>query len=250
MNKLIAILIMVAGAALAVPSFGATSFSWNVEPGPYGGYRVSTSTGDYMVVVSGNSVWVGTEDEFDHERVKQLSARDGFTEFKVAGSDPHATDFVSSGLPSVRVGNYRLAGISTDILFGEKPNKRLHRPTKPTDAEYVQMVWVQSLSTATSAIVYDKTMHVSYSAVDCGTGDAFHYCEFVIPTAALTHNATVFFASAGAAPGALPIESIVKATYQSINDRNKPIGATPSAEDLAELRRLHEYDSSLPAPPG
>jgi len=253
MNKLIAILVLGAIGGVVAPAFGATSFSWNVEPGPYGGYRVSTSTGVYMVIVSGNSVWIGTEDEFDHARVKQLEAREGFTEFKIAGDDPHAMSFVSSGLPSVRVGNNRLASISTDILFGEKPDASLHRPIKPKDAEYVSMVWVQSMPTATSAILYDKTTHLSHAAVDCGSGDEFHYCEFVIPTAALTHSATVVFASAGTTPGALPINSIVNATYQSINDRNKPIGGkhfVPSAEDLAELRHLHEYDSSLPTPAG
>jgi hypothetical protein len=233
---------------ISAPSaHAATSFSWSVEPGPHGGYRVSTSAGNYIVVINGNSVWVGTEGEFDHERVKTISAREGFSEFKIAGTPRNEMSFVSSGLPSVSVGNYRLAAIDTGIIFGAKPNAAAHHPKKPSDTEYVSIDWVQNKVIETSAIVYDVERKVSYRANYCGTSGDTNHCEFVIPASSLTHPSSVFFASPAASPGVLPMKSIAYESYKSLVDNNKTIGsAHTSDEDLDVLRRLHALDSSIP----
>jgi hypothetical protein len=273
-------------AIMSAPSaHAATSFSWSVEPGPHGGYRVSTSTGNYMVVFNGNRVWVGTEDEFDHERVKSIMARDGLREFKIDGRGPNETSFVSRGLPSVNVGSYSLADINTYIDFGGKPGARdagpkeptpsecshtstpdgdietcvtetsggtfasKRRPKKSLGSEYVNISWAQNKPRAISAIIYDREKSVSFSAFHCGVYEENHNCEFIIPRESLIHKSTVFFASASVPPGAVPLNSIADATYRSIVDQNKPIGTArfdPSDEDLDILRRLNALDSSIP----
>jgi hypothetical protein len=229
----------------APPILAATSFSWSVEPGPHGGYRVHSSAGTYMVVFNGNSVWVGTEEEFDKVRVKSISAQSGFTEFNVTGGSKSDMSFVSSYLPRLKVANYRLADINTDILFAMKPSASAHRQKKPDGTEYVSIVWVQDKTTETSAIIFDRDKQIPYDASYCGRNDEYHNCNFIIPADALTHSATVFFASADGAPGALLLKSIANETYRDIVNKDK--GLRPSDEDLGVLAHLHKLDKSIPA---
>ncbi|MDR3483199.1 MAG: hypothetical protein P4L91_21085 [Burkholderiaceae bacterium] len=141
---------------VASPVFADNGFSWDVRPGPNGTIRVSTSAGTYIVDIDGNSGWVGTEQEYEARRIGGVLRSDGFHEMKIKGQSPNIHQVVSNNLPSTAVGSTNVGDINTTIYFGTTPDKKLHRPPKQADSEYVGSVWTQSLFTI-SSIAEPKT---------------------------------------------------------------------------------------------
>lgn len=241
---------LIAGCLSSGSAFAGVTI--NFEPGPHGGERVITPWGDYIVLQEGNSVWVGTETEYDHARVVAIAAKHGDREIVTE----QGRTFVSTGLPSVEVGNTDLASIATDILFDTRPSKKPYRPRKSTDSEYVSMAWVQSKNSDTRLNILDLESRRSYSPYQCGADreSGFHWCETIVPRSAITHKAAVIFVQKGVKPGYLPATSIAQLHYASIVDHVKslrdsgiPIASDdPDDDTLLSLKHLHQLDASIP----
>lgn len=230
-----------------------TSFSWNVQPGPYGGYRVSTSWGNYMVVVDGNRAWVGTEEEFENARIKDILRRHGDREISIDGQSKNEHTIVSKALPTVRLGNAELAGINTTILFGVPADKKSHRPAKAEGYEYVSTLWVQGNRRQQASVkIYDEESKKSFQPFHCEyiAEMTMHSCEFAVPRTSLTHKSMLIFTSRQAAPSVVPMSSIAFQHHRILIDKYKHSGSDGiviSDDDASDLRELHKLDSTVPA---
>ena len=233
---------------LMIPSAFAGSII-RVLPGPIDGYRVQTPWEDYVVVQHGNAFWVGTQKEYDHAHAAAVFRDLGAKEIKVEGSKPNEFNFVSADTPSLAVGDNIINVIDIGILFGMGPDRKLHRPVKPSATEYVSTLWLQSKSTYTFAQVLDLETQKSYAAYNCSINEAFHACEFLMTRGVLNHKAAIIFLSKGAKPGLLATESIAKLAYERLLSQNKEAAQykiDPSGEATSDLKHLHELDPNIP----
>lgn len=223
-------------------SYAAILFDFNITNAPYGGYHLSTTWGDYFIVPNGNEVWIGTENEYNHEHVVAVSRENGFREFT-------PNSFVSTGLASATVGTNQIASISTEIMFGAGPDKKMHRPSKSADSEYVSVVWQQREKGFIQAQIFDKDRTQLVRPYRCFATSVFHICEFIVPSADLSDKGAFLFASKGVKPAFVPIESLAKSNYEMLADKYKPTGGSRFAisdEDRATLKRLHLIDNQVP----
>ncbi|MDB5777577.1 MAG: hypothetical protein JWP38_3710 [Herbaspirillum sp.] len=215
--------------------------------GADGETNISTPWGDYTAVQQGDSVWVGTPAEFEHNRVAGIMRDHGSKEFNISGKGKR-NNFIDATLPVTSVGNTAIASISISVLFGEKPNKRLGRAAKPAGTEYVSVLWLQDSATKISAALYDADAAVSYAPYKCIVESDLHVCEFQLPTQALSHKASIGFLARNQKPGLMSVESISMAQYtEYLGKRKSSPGEASSHEDRDALRQLHAVDDRVPA---
>lgn len=220
----------------------AILFDFNITDAPYGGYHLSTTWGDYFIVSNGNQVWVGTESEYNHEHVVDISRANGFREFT-------PNSFVSTGLVSATVGKVQIASIWSEILFDAQSDKKMHRPPKQANTKYISVVWLQKETALIQAQIFDKDKMQVIPPYRCFTNSTFHICEFIVPTADLADNGAFLFASKGVKPAFVPIKSLAINDYEMLVDKYKPIDGSRFAisdEDRATLNRLHLIDNQIP----
>lgn len=257
MKKIIFLLLF---SVIAFPAFAGTTIHFS--QGAYGETKISTPWGDYVSIQQGSTIWVGTAEEFEHNRVKGIMAADGAREFKVEGGKPI---FVDRGA-SAFVGNTEVTGIGVYILFGMPPDKKLHRPRKPKGTEYVSISWLQSTKTNIKEVILDRETQKTYLPYSCealtdGTcyGDGpehacknnfpEHVCETIMPRGALNHKVSIAFIGNKQKPGIVPVDSIALSQYASYMDGRKNMGAIgPSNEELEDQRSLHSVDDKIPLP--
>lgn len=247
-------------SCLAPAAWAANGFSWDVQPGPNGSLRVSTSGNTYIVVIDGNHGWVGTEQEYERQRIAGVLKAEGFRELKIKGQDGNTHQMVSGSLPFAAVGSTNLGDISTMIYFDARPDKQLRRPPKPAASEYVGAVWVQSDRTETQAKIIDRESGKTFSPHYCHgiSGANMRTCEFIVPRDALSHQSALLFAGPKGQPAVIPRASLAQEHNKVLLEKYKPFMGSRFAledEDAAALRSLHELDSSVattlpPLPPG
>lgn len=228
------------------------AYSWDVRPGPNGTLRVTTANGDYIVDIHGDSGWVGTEQEYQARHVAAVLNREGFREMKINGQDANTHRMVSSSLPRVSVGSTNLADIDTVILFGIGPDKKLHRPPKPADSEYVGINWVQSDNAETQAKIIDLENRKTYSPTICRNIPEAHMraCDFIVPRESLPHRAALLFATPKGQPGLVPLASLAQEYGKILLEKYKVTMRSRFAldeDDAAALKSLHELDNSIAA---
>ncbi|WP_155950930.1 hypothetical protein [Rhodanobacter sp. OR87] len=234
--------------ALMMSCYVSASVVVHIEPGPYGGDRVITPWGDYIVVTHDDgSIWVGTEDEYDRGRVTALAAKDGMKPVEINGERV----FVSAGLPTLKLGSIEATNINVAVLFGVGANDfGAHRPAKPQGDEYVSISWTQSRHSGVSVLFADTSSRKIFSAYRCGfdapTGTG--YCEFLMPQTALPHRFVTLFLLSGAKPAALPPEALTAMYYKALVDKART-GTPIDGDNLKDLHRLHELDPGVPNNP-
>lgn len=246
MRKIVLLLLGIAAASFA--SAGETIY---FESGPHGGERAVTPWGNYIIVDDGGSVWIGTEEEYDHAYVVGIERAKGQREFRM---EDGSRSFIERDLPTVMVGNNQLASLDPLILFGVQSGGAMRRPRKPTGTEYFSIDWVQSRQGITSYAVVDKATGKAYRPYRCTVSELFHQCETIIPAGALTDPVSVVFLQSGQKPGALPLATPAQLAYRSIRLHIKSLAkdgivVTPSDPDddsYRNLSRLHNLDSSIP----
>lgn len=241
------LLILVFLLLAAIPSFASVTI--HIVPGPLDGCRILTPWGDFVAIQNGSRIWIGTDKEYEHLLVKSISEADGFKEVKLEGDKANTYSFVSRDYPSVDVGSLQLHSISINILFGVKSDKKLHRPYKPTNAEYVSVAWVQSEGASTLAQIYDVVDKKTYRACNNTVDHGVHFTEFVVPRKALMHKTGLVFTARKQKPGYLSMGSIVNSHYNSIIVKNKDLSKSRisiSDDDLQDLKQLNLLDSSIP----
>ncbi|WP_243374636.1 hypothetical protein [Geotalea sp. SG265] len=220
-----------------------------ILPGPLDGCKIQTPWGDYIAVQHGDTVWVGTQEEYDHARLEPIFEKQGFREVKLEGIAPNEHVLISRDRPTVTIGSKDIYDINLNVLFGVGPDKRLHRPKKPKNAEYVVLSWVAGKKTKVRPLIYDRETKKTYTPFDCTGNDVSTYCEFMIPKASLTHKAGIFFTSGKAKPGFLPIQSIAMTDYRGLEITYKQLkkdGISMDPDSAKELGQLHLLDAKIP----
>jgi hypothetical protein len=230
-------------------SLAQASITIQILPGPLDGNRVHTPWGNYVVIQEGSTVWVGTEDEYEHNRATSLFNKMGAKSFTPEGQFKDGNFFIDSGALNTNVGFVKVDGISPGIIFGAKPNKSLHRPIKPADTEYVSLLWMQDKESSISAILLDKNSNKPFYPYTCGLHSYFHVCEFLMPRGSLTKPIQAIFTAKGHPPGVVLIDSLAQQDYNQLLKKLKPVNLPPeeaSSDDQDELAQLHALDESLP----
>lgn len=245
---------MLAGAALGASIFFcqiavAQAGNVTIEPGPDFGVKVITPWGNFVGVPEGDAIWVGTEANYLKQRAIGISRENGFRVIRPQNEPSNTTEFVSAGLPSTVVGNDDIGGISTTILFGAPPDRRLRRTPIPTSDERVSIVWTPSQPRPVQARIYDNASKMTFAPYTCGMTEGFAHCEWAIPRKALTDRVVIVFTRRGDPPGMVRGASIAKLQYAALVDKYKPIGGLSmplDRDDRSAVAHLNALDRTIP----
>lgn len=238
--------VLFAAALTCFSAYSATTIT--ASPGPYGGTRVATPWGQFLVVQQGSSIWIGTEAEYVHLHATNVMRQDGLVEFKMSGAPESAHYFVSKDKPSTSVGSKALADIDVIVAFDLEADKKMGRPKKPDSAEYVAIVWLQSGAGNTSASIYDSRLSKTYRPFTCWVADGnLHQCQFIVSKDSLANAATVFFTVDGTKPGAIALKSVAQTAYSGILIGMRQMQEkTPREADRQTILKLHALDPAVP----
>jgi hypothetical protein len=218
------------------------------SPGPIDGIRIHTARGDFIAVQQGNSVWVGTLEEYEKNSVATKINDMGGREVPQYGNKPNEHTIVNRRDLRVKLGSSQLNGIYTSIIFGVGADPKLHRPKKKNGEEYVAVNWIQSQKTNVNLTLLDKSIAVNYQPYHCTREPGFVNCEYLIKRESLTTPAALIFTQGTQNPAVIFLESIAKAHYRAtVNALG--FGSRklePSADQLSDLKELHRLDETIP----
>lgn len=216
-----------------------------VSPGIDGGSKISTPWGDYLSIQIGDTLWVGTEQEWNDVKAAGVMNKEGAKRFRIEGEQKNQRTYVDRDAKTVSVANTRLGSVTTSILFGVKPSKKDKRPPKPSDSEYVQFVWIQSNNSKIGSV-----LSVNNSVIrptDCDVNHGFYYCEFIVGRSLLKNPAKVIFYSEQKSPGIMEVDSLAKQHYLDVVLKYKRMkDISISKDDLDDLKQLHAIDEDIP----
>jgi len=233
---------------LATPVFAEVI---RIVPGPLDGCKIITPWGDYVAVQHGSTIWVGTEQEYENARVRSILEQDGMREVKLEGtSGPNTHAIVSRNLPSAAVGKVQLYDISSYIIFGAGPDKKLHRPSKPAGSEFVSVSWVQSEKAFVIPRFYDLDAKTSYAPYTNELHKGLHVSEFSMPKPALTHKIALIFTLKKTKPGYVQFDSIAQQHYRNIKasvEESIKLKVPVYDTQVVDLGPLHRMDQTIPA---
>ncbi|KAA0894260.1 hypothetical protein [Oryzomonas rubra] len=251
MEKYTRVIILILTLVLLFLAAPATSEVIRIVPGPLDGCKIMTPWGDYIAVQQGSTIWVGTEAEYERARISSILGNMGMKEVQLEGiSGPNVHAIISTNQPSMPVGGVQLYQIESQILFGVGPSKKLHRPPKPADTEYVSVTWLQSKKAAITPRLYDLEEKKSLKPFKTEMIGGLHNSEFMVARAAATHKVGLIFAHNKSTPGYLQLASLSQAHYKSIMDsvqESQRLKTPVYKTQVADLAALHELDSSIPA---
>jgi len=223
------------------PSIAAAE-TITVRAGPDGEIQVSAPWGDYAVVDEGGAYWVGTQREFDRQRVIAISQQHGSRLSTVDAAGADAT-FVSEATLRTHVGSVAIDSVAPSIMFGLDP-RHPPRPTIPKTSEYVSVMWIQQGSAQMPLLLFvDKRTGRAIRPYFTGTSDAWYVSEFAVPRSELTRQVIMLFVLPNRKPGPIPLRSIAWADYKITKTTNADIGLSP--EEHLQLKRLRKLDPSL-----
>jgi len=233
---------------LIFAAFANSSVSAEVihfTPGPYGGTKVITPWGDFIATKIGDSIWVGTEREWNDVKADSVAQENGMRRAKIAGAGRNEITYISSEGRNVSLGNGKLLAVTTSIEFGARPDRKTGRPPKPAGSEYVEIVWHQSeVNSVRAAILVDNQ---TVQPTSCSRWNAFFYCSFIADRDLLTKPADIFFYTRNQRPSAIHVESIAEEAHEGLLIKYRHSQGEPiSEDDSASLQSLHELDAAIP----
>lgn len=235
-------------ASLFLASHAMAADVIHFTPGPYGGSKIITPWGDFIAIPSGNSIWIGTVEEYMNNKADAVAAESGFKRARIQGEAKNERNYVLAKALTTSVGKTDLYQITTEVLFGVGPSKKEKRPPKSRDSEYVSVVWTPSNSAAVGARIVSADGQKAYAPNDCGKAEGFSYCEFTVPRQDLASPMMYVFTMKRQRPAAVGVESVAKQHYKDMKLKYSTAlrGVEPGPEALGELQHLHEIDESIP----
>jgi hypothetical protein len=235
--------IFILAIILLRPASAGTTIRFSA--GPDGETKISTPWGDYASIVRGDSVWVGTAAEFEHNRVVGIMKENGARPFRPDGKKQEV--FITSAAPEIQVGNTQVAGINIVILFNTEEIKTVRRPKKPSNSEFVSVLWFQDSDIKINPMFFDAVSGKSFSPYNCLAPEGMHVCEFIVKSDSLTHPISLVFLSPKQKPGVFKLDSLSHEHYAAFLLRRKMFKGSPlEDEDLKELISLRRIDPSIP----
>lgn len=237
----------IVAVALAVSTTGLMAQTVHFVPGPFGGTKMITPWGDFVAIPEGNSVWVGTVEQYMHNKADSIMERDGYKHVKIEGEASNIRRYINTKIPTTEVGKTTLHEISTSIVFDVEPDKKLGRPPKPKTSEYVALLWTPSNKQKIVPKIVSIGGKSAYSPNICKNVDGLEWCEFTVKRDDLISPMSYVFFAKGYAPGVVQVESIAKQHYSDSVAEHKSLRMEKvSDEEKSDLLRLHELDASIP----
>ncbi|NOV25923.1 hypothetical protein E5S69_20690 [Cupriavidus necator] len=231
----------VIAAAALVPAAAAAQPVIQTGPGPGGNIRITTPWGDYLAIKQAGTLFVVPEEQYTKGLIKDYAASAGQEQVTLAGI---GKTYISKNDVQVQVGGTKLRQVSASIVVGVPADKRLGRPAKPKDAEYVQIVWLQQgPGKITASLSVDgKAIKPNVCRSDMG----FYSCEFTVSHALIPQPAEVIFTEKGKAPGLWQVESLSQAHYAELQRKYAELKTPIGAEDAADLAAVRKIDPAIP----
>jgi len=215
--------------------------------GPDGSTNISAPWGDYVAVSIGNSLWIGTAEEYQRSRVGSISSELGFREFKVDGIEKNS--FVEKNALGTRLTNTEITSINTDIIFDANSINDIRRAKKPKGSEPVAVTWLQNSSAKVDPVFFHKGSGKSFYPYSCIQSQGIHSCEFKMPRETLVSPILLSFSAPHQKPGVLDLKSIAINQADQITRKNVNLGGQEmSDEDVKDFENLHRLDSSISLP--
>ncbi|SOY56810.1 hypothetical protein [Cupriavidus taiwanensis] len=210
-------------------------------PGPGGNIRITTPWGDYLAIKQAGTLFVVPEEQYTRGLIKDYAASAGHEEVALAGI---GKTYISKNDVQVQVGGTKLRQVSASIVVGVPADRKLGRPAKPKDSEYVQIVWLQQGAGKISA-----SLSVDGKAIKpntCGADMGFYHCEFTVSHSLIPRPAEIIFAERGKAPGLWQVESLSRAHYVELQRKYAESKMPISRDDAADLAAVRRIDPGIP----
>ena len=232
-----------AASALVCLTFGtANAQTIQIHPGPGGNDRISTPWGDYVAVNQAGTLFVIPEADYAKGLIDGYARKNNQVAVDLVGM---GLTYVSKNGVNIQIGQTKLWDVYEEVVFGVPPNKRLGRPPKPRDSEYVQFVWMQQGKGKVQVILVIDGAELKPNS--CGMGGGFFHCEFTVPHALIPKPATAVFSQPNEVPGVWQMPSISSAYYNAMKRKYVEIKMPITAEDERDPHALRALDPSIPA---
>jgi hypothetical protein len=236
----------------ATPAAAQSSYIY-IHEGGNGEISISTPWGDYAAYDEGGGYfWVGTQREFDRERVIGLAQQSGMRLSTVNVSGADAT-FVGAGTYRTYAAGVPIDNVSVDIMFGLDPHKGPHRPEIPSSDRYIAISWLQSTAQPTASVFLvnrrtGRVLRPYYAGED--RANANYETEFAVPRADLSRPYLLLFVVRGGKPGAIGVRSLAYADYRGeigTVDELRSAGVAPDKDALQQITELEAVDPGIQA---
>jgi hypothetical protein len=229
----------------------ASAADWSsyvyVHSGPDGEVQISTPWGDYAAYDEGNGYyWVGSQREFDRQRVIGIERESGFRLSTVnsAGAD---ASFVSEGTLRAHVGGIDVDGLSPSITFGARIIDEHNRPV--TNMRTVDFSWIQAEgTTAALLIVYSPHDHLRYLGHSEAAGQGWYHETLDVYTKDLLRAVTLVLVVSHARPAVIGIHSIAAVDYDVATRSvasDASLDVAESSDQAHHIQYLRMLDPSL-----
>jgi hypothetical protein len=232
----------VIAAAALLPAVATAQAVIRTGPGPGGNTRISTPWGDYIAVLQAGTLFVLTEEQYTKGLIKDYAASAGHEQVNLAGI---GKTYISKNDVRVQVGATALRQVSASIVVGVPADRKLGRPAKPKNSEYVQIVWLQQGPGKIAA-----NLSVDGQAIKpktCRSDMGFYSCEFTVSHSLIPRRAEVVFTERGKAPGLWQVASLSQAHYAELQRKYAELKTPIGAEDAADLAAVRRIDHEIPA---
>jgi hypothetical protein len=229
----------------------ASAADWSsyiyVHSGPDGEVQISTPWGDYAAYDEGNGYyWVGSQREFDRQRVIGIERESGFrlSTVNTAGAD---ASFVPEGTLRAHVGGIDVDGLSPSITFGARIIDEHNRPV--TNMRTVDFSWIQAEgTTAALLIVYSPNDHLRYLGHSEAAGKGWYHETLDIYTKDLLRAVTLVLVAPHARPAVIGIHSIAAVDYDVATRSvasDASLDVAESSDQAHHIQYLRMFDPSL-----
>lgn len=233
---------MAAAALFCLTCGTASAQTIQIHSGPGGNDRISTPWGDYVAVYQGGTLFVVSEADYAKGLIDGYARKNNQVAVDLVGM---GRTYVSKNGVNIQIGQTKLWDVYEEVVFGVPPSKRMGRPPKPRDSEYVQFVWMQQgKGKVQMNLAIDGT---SLKPNSCGTGGGFFHCEFTVPHPLIPKPAIAIFSQPNEVPGIWRMPSISSAYFKAMQGKYAELKMPITAEDERGLRMLRSIDPSIPA---
>jgi uncharacterized protein len=222
-----------------------------VHSGPDGEIQISTPWGDYAAYDEGNgNYWVGTQREFDRQRVIGIERASGFrlSTVNTAGAD---ASFVPEGTLRARIGRIDVDGLSPSIMFGAQIIDEHNRPV--ADMRTVDFSWIQVEGTVpTGLVVYSPHDRLRYLGHSEAAGQGWYHETLDVYRKDLIRPVALILVVPHARPGVIGIRSIAAIDYDVATKSeasDAALGVAQSSNQVHHIQYLRMLDPSLVAKP-
>lgn len=222
----------------------------SIRSGPDGEIQISTPWGDYAAYDEGGGYyWVGTQRDFDRQRVIAIERQSGFRLSTVNETGATAS-FVPEGTLRTHVGGITIDALSPSINFGtavyDADTHKLYPSMRSVDFS-----WIQAPGEIPAMFIWsrhDKTKYVSDEVQVVGNG--WYIASYTIDKKDLLRPAALVLVARHARPTIIGVSSIAALDYDVATKSeasDASLGVPASSDQVRHLKYLRQLLAQAPS---